>query len=332
MSVMEKIKKNAEGSEKKIIFPEGEDERVIKAARLSVKNKTAKPILVGDEEVIKKKAEENNISLENIDIINPEKSDKINEYAKIYKKKTGTSLNTSKLIVNKPLFFAALALIDDDADGMIGGTVYTSGEFITVCKEIVGLKKNISVPSSIFIMSIPDYKGGENGCLVYSDASVNPNPTSEELADIAVTSGRTVKSLLDWKPRIAMLSFSTQGSAEHNDVNKVVEATKIAKKKAEDLLIDGEFQADTALIKSTAERKIKEDIGEVAGRANILIFPDLDAGNISYKLTKIVAKAKAYGPILQGFKKPVSDLSRGADAEEIYGALCIVSYWATRWK
>ena len=197
---------------------------------------------------------------------------------------------------------------------------------------MIGLQQGISVPSSFFIMTIPGYKGGEQGALLYADASVNPNPTAEELADIAVISGQTAKKLLNWKPRIAMLSFSTKGSAEHPDVSKVIKATNIAKKKIKGLAIDGELQADSALVMSTAKRKIKEKIGDVAGKANILIFPDLDAGNIAYKLTQILAKANAYGPILQGFAKPVSDLSRGATVEDITGVIAMLSVWSKRWK
>lgn len=170
--------------------------------------------------------------------------------------------------------------------------------------------------------------------MIYADASVNPNPTAEELADIAVSTGMTAKTLLGWKPRIAMLSFSTKGSAVHHDVSKVVEATEIAKRKAKGtgIEIDGDLQADAALVLSTAERKMNGMIGKVAGRANILIFPDLDAGNISYKLTQTLAKANAYGPVLQGFDMPLSDLSRGAKVKDIFGVITIVAAIADKWK
>lgn len=332
MDIIGKIKTKAKNLNKKLIFPEGEDERILRAVEFAAKKRIIKPIIIGNETDIKSKAKKLKINLKNIEIINPVKSKNIKRYASIYSKKTKTTKKTAELIVQKPLFFSALALAAGDADGMVAGAVYTSGEVIAVSQEIIGLKKGIAVPSSFFIMTIPDYTGGENGAMLYADASVNPSPSAQELADIAIASGNTAKMLLGWKPRIAMLSFSTKGSAEHQDVCRVIKATEIARKKAKNLMIDGELQADAALVPSTARKKIKGDIGAVAGKANILIFPDLDAGNIAYKLTQILAKANAYGPILQGFAKPVADLSRGATVEDIVGVISIISYWSGRWK
>ncbi len=332
MKAIELVMKRAVGAEKRIVFPEGSDIRIIAAARRSLDKKIAKPILIGNEKTIIKNAKNAGVGLKGIEIVDPVRSDKIYEYAKLYSKITKTPVKTSKLIARQPIFYSALALKNGDADGMIGGLVYTSGDFISVCKGVVGLKRGISVPSSYFIMDVPGYDGGENGALLYADASVNPNPTAKELADIAVTTGYTAINLLKWKPRIAMLSFSTKGSAVHPDVEKVVNATQIAIKKARNMNIDGELQADAALIKSTAKKKIKGNLGCVAGKANILIFPDLDAGNIAYKLTQILAGAHAYGPILQGFSKPVSDLSRGAKVDDILGVIAIVCVIAKEMK
>ncbi|MBN2477865.1 phosphotransacetylase [Candidatus Micrarchaeota archaeon] len=332
MGVMEKLKKNAGGLNQRIIFPEGADERIISAAEKARKRKMIKPILVGDAVEIRENAKKLKINLKNFDVIDPKKSGRIGEYSKYYSRLSGTSEKTAMSIVQQPIFYSAVALRKGDADGMIGGLVYTSGDFIAVCKGVIGMEKGITVPSSFFIMDIPEYEGGEGGVLVYSDASVNPNPTAEELADIAVATGNSVKKLLKWKPRIAMLSFSTRGSADHPDVCKVVAALEIAKKKGRGIEIDGEFQADSALVLKTAKRKIKGKVGKVAGKANVLIFPDLDAGNISYKLTQILADADAYGPILQGFSKPLSDLSRGATVEDILGAIAVVSIIAGRRK
>ena len=244
------------------------------------------------------------------------------DLARGYSKITGIKLRTAEVIVKDKLISAALLLKLGYVDAMVGGCVYTSGDFIAVSKQVIGLRKGIRVPSSFFIMDVPGF-----GQYVYADASVNPNPTAEELADIAVMTGISAKQLLGIKPRIAMLSFSTKGSAEHPDVCKVVRATELAKKKGKKfgLLVDGELQADAALRLDVAKRKIKGQIGEVAGRANVLIFPDLDAGNIAYKLTQYFGKARAYGPILQGFAKPLSDLPRGARVEDIIGILAIVS-------
>ena len=329
MEAIQKIKKQACGLNKKIIFPEATDERILKAVEYAVEKRMIKAILIGNENNIKNKAKELKVNLKGTEIINPLKGKNFEKYLSDYIRKTKTPEKTARLIIQKPLFFAAIMLACGDADSMVAGAVHTSGEVISVSKNIIGLQKNISVPSSFFLMSIPDYEGGERGTLLYADASVNPNPTSEQLADIAITTGQTAKSLFGWNPRIAMLSFSTKGSAEHADVCKIIKATNIAIKKAKGLKIDGELQADSALVISTAKRKIKK-IGDVAGRANVLIFPDLDAGNIAYKLTQILAKANAYGPILQGFAKPLSDLSRGATVEDVIGVIAILAVWCGR--
>lgn len=328
--IIQRIKAQAKGSNKKIIFPEATDERILRAVKQSIK--IIKPVLVGDENEIRAKARSLKIDIKSIEIINPSKSENLEKYAAIYSKKTKIHKKTAKFIIQKPLFFATLAVASGDADGMVAGAVHTSAEVIAVSKNIIGLQKGISVASSFFIMTIPNYKGGEQGTLMYADASVNPNPSAEQLADIAVISGQSAKNLLNWKPRIAMLSFSTKGSADHPDVCKVTKATEIAKKKAKGMSIDGELQADAALVVDVAKKKIRGNIGPVAGRANILIFPDLDAGNIAYKLTQRLAKANAYGPILQGFARPVSDLSRGATVEDITGVIAIVAAWSKRWK
>ena len=289
---------------KKIVFPEGEDERIIETAKILKKEKIAEPVLIGKKEV------------NNIEVINPETSKDKVEFAAELSRITGFSLQISQNIISHPLYFGAVALRLAKVDGLVGGCVFTSGEFITVSKQIIGLKEGISVPSSYFLMEIPDYKGGENGKLIFADASVNIDPTPEELADIAITTGNTAKDFFGWEPRVALLSFSTHGSASHLLVDKVVKATKIAREKAPEMAIEGELQGDAALREDVAKRKMKE-VGRVGGRANVLIFPDLNAGNIAYKLVSILAKAKALGPILQGFQKPLSDLSRGVKVEEI---------------
>ena len=333
MAIIDEIKARAKGLQKKIIFPEATDERILKAAVQATKDKVIKGILVGNENEIKEKAKSLGLNLNGIEIIEPAKSKNFKKYLSSYVKKIGTAEKTAELIVKQPLFFSALAVSLKDADGMVAGAVYTSGDMIAVSKNIIGLQKDIVVPSSFFLMSIPNYDGGEKGTLMYADASVNPNPTCEELADIAIMSGLSAKKLLGWEPRVAILSFSTKGSADHRDVCKVKKALEIARKKSKGMKIeiDGELQADSALVLGTAKKKITGDIGKVAGRANILIFPDLDAGNISYKLTQILAKANAYGPILQGFNRPVSDLSRGATPEDIMGVISILAVWAEGW-
>ncbi|MCX6769049.1 MAG: phosphate acyltransferase, partial [Candidatus Micrarchaeota archaeon] len=321
-TIISALRKRAKGLNKRIIFPEGSDERIMRAAEMARKDKIARPILVGKENEIRAVAEKLGIDPAGFEIAEPSKSRKLAKYASLYSRISRMPMRTATLIAQQPIFYSALALRSGDADGMLAGAVYTSGEFESVCMSVIGLRKGISIPSSFFIMEIPGYGRGEGGALLYADASVSPNPRPACLANIAITTGRTAKELLGWKPRIAMLSFSTKGSASHPDVEKVAQATEIAKKMAKGtgIAIDGELQADAALVLSTAKKKIRGDIGYVAGRANVLIFPDLDAGNIAYKLTQILSGANAYGPILQGFSKPLSDLSRGATAEDIAGA------------
>ena len=332
-TVIESFKKRARGLHKRIIFPEGGDERIIRAAEMARKDGAILPILVGNGKEIKMALERLGIGPRGFEIIEPLKSKELKKYASLYSKISKTPLRTAMLIAQQPIFFSALALKSGDADGMVGGAVYSSGEFEAVCMSVIGTRKGISIPSSFFIMEIPGYVGGEGGVLIYADASVSPNPKPGCLANIAITTGQTAKTLLGWEPRIAMLSFSTKGSATHPDVEKIIEATEIAKKMAngKGMAVDGELQADAALVLSTAQKKIKGELGEVAGRANVLIFPDLDAGNIAYKLTQILAGAKAYGPILLGFSKPLSDLSRGAKVEDIFGVIMIMAVMAEGW-
>jgi len=333
-TIISSLKKRAKGLNKRIIFPEGSDERIIQAADMARKEKIARPILVGKEKEIRATFEKLGLNPAGFEIIEPSKSRMLAKYASFYSRISKMPLRTATLIAQQPIFYSALALKCGDADGMLGGAVYTSGEFESVCISVIGVRKGISIPSSFFIMEIPGYGGGEKGALLYADASVSPNPRPKCLANIAIATGLSAKELLGWKPRIAMLSFSTKGSATHRDVDKVVEATEIAKRmaKGKGMTIDGELQADAALVLSTAKKKIKGDVGDVAGRANVLIFPDLDAGNIAYKLTQILAGASAYGPILQGFQKPLSDLSRGATVEDIAGAIAIIALMTKRWR
>ena len=328
MSVMDFLMERARKKPMRIVLPEGEDERILKASVMAYKEGVAKPILLGNEEEIKAKAESLNLSLDGISLLNPEKSPKLSEYVGKYLEiRRGKRVNEAiaRRILRRPLYYGAMMVRVGDADGMVAGAVSITASVIRASLLLIGLQKDITIPSSFFIMETNNKSVGEDGVLLFADAAVNPDPTSEQLADIAISSARSAKSLMGWEPRVALLSFSTKGSAAHPMVDKVVEAVKIAKTKALDIAIDGELQADAALIPRVAERKIKGDVGSVAGKANILIFPDLNAGNIAYKLVQHVCGAKAYGPILQGFSKPVSDLSRGAKAEEIVGVIAIVN-------
>jgi phosphate acetyltransferase len=287
----------------------------------------AEPVLVGEEDAVRTAMAGLKVDESGLEVVDPSASSRAEEYARVYGELTDTPMRTASLVARQPLFYAALALHLGDADGMLGGAVYSSGDFESVCLSVIGLQDEIAVPSSFFVMEVPGYEGGEDGVLVFADAALNANPDSEELASIAVATARSARDLLGWEPRVAMLSFSTRGSATHDDVQKVVEACKLAGRSAEEqgFALDGEMQVDTALVPGTARRKLGDDVGPVAGRANVLIFPDLDAANAAYKLTQVLAGATALGPILQGFRRPVSDLSRGATIDDIVGSATIVA-------
>jgi phosphate acetyltransferase len=323
---MDEIKEKARKKHTKIVLAEGEDERTIKATLIAFNDGFAIPVILGNADRVKALAETLNLSLGGIEIIDPEKSP-LDKYIPLYiKARSGKRVTEgmAEKLLRRPLYFAAMMVQAGDVDGMVAGCLSLTATVVKASELIIGLKDGVSAPSSFFIMSVPNCPYGEDGNFIYADAGVNPDPTPQELAEIAVLSAGTARDLLGWEPRVAMLSFSTKGSAVHKRIDKVIEATKIAKEMAPDILIDGEFQLDAAIVPEVAKRKVK-DSSSVAGKANVLIFPDLDAGNISYKLTQYLAKADAYGPLLQGFAKPVNDLSRGANVDDIVGVIAVTS-------
>jgi len=321
MNLIEQFKNKAREKPMRIVFPESTEERILKAAEMSLKEKIASPIILGNEEKIQDKANEIDVNLDGIEIINPTRSPKMSEYTSAYCESRDVTEGVAKRILRRELYFGAMMVNVGDCDGMVAGSINTTATVVTA-GNLVGMKEGFTAPSSFFIMVVPDCPYGEDGVLIYADAGVNEEPTTEELAEIALASADSARTLLGWEPRVAMLSFSTKGSAAHPLLKKVIEATAIAQERAPDLLIDGELQSDTALVPEIAQRKIKGE-SAVAGKANILIFPDLNAGNIAYKLTQYLAGAEAYGPLLQGFAKPVNDLSRGASVEDIVGVTAI---------
>ncbi len=325
MKLSQLIREKAKKNPKIIVLPEGEEPRMIKAAETIINEGLASLILLGREESIKSKAQELGVELPNeIKIINPKDSKKLKEYAESYyqlRKNKGISLDEAYQLLENPLYFGALMVYHDDADGLVAGSVNATGDVFRPALQTIKTAPGINIVSSSFVMVVPDCPYGENGIMVFADCALNPEPNAEQLADVAIASAATGKALVGFEPRVAMLSFSTKGSGKHPLIDKVVEATKIAKEKKPELLIDGELQADAALIPSIGERKAPNS--KIAGKANVLIFPDLNSGNIAYKLIERLAKAEAIGPISQGMRKPVNDLSRGCSADDIVNVVAI---------
>ena len=319
MNIHEKIISNAKKYNKRIVFPESFEERTLKAADHLFSNGIARPILIGAQDEIIKLAK--SLSLSNIDkvlIIDPKKFHKLEQYADMMvelRKSKGLTKDEAIKLLGNPLYLATIMIKCGDADGEVAGAMNATGDVLRPAFQFVKTMKGISVVSGAFIMILKDKNFGDDGVLVFADCSVNPNPNEKELAEIAISTAKTAKIVAGIDPVVAMLSFSTKGSASHDLVTKVVNATKIAKEMDPELALDGELQADAALVEIVGKKKAPGS--NVAGKANVLIFPDLQAGNIAYKLVQRLAGAEAIGPISQGMAAPISDLSRGCTWQEI---------------
>jgi phosphate acetyltransferase len=330
MNISKNIREKAKESVKTIVLPEGEEIRMVEAAQIVYNEKFAKLVFLGKESKIKDLARKNNINFpDEIEIIDPEHSDNLEKYAQTYynlRKNKGVSLDKARQLLKNPLYYAALMVYHDDADGLVAGSVNATGDVFRPALQTIKTSEKVKIVSSSFILIVPDCPFGENGAMLFADCALFPEPNAEELADIAIASANTARVLMGIEPKVAMLSFSTKGSAKHPLVDKVIQATEIAKKKSPELKIDGELQADAALVPEIGKRKSPES--KIAGEANVLIFPDLQAANIAYKLVQRLAKAEVIGPISQGMRKPVNDLSRGCTPSEIADVVAVTALQA----
>lgn len=334
MKLLDSIKHSAKKYNMRIVLPEAYEERTIRAADIAMEEHLAQIILIGDPDEIFSHAAQ--LGLKNIGkakIINPKSHDRKAHYIDFmveFRKNKGMTYEEASKLIEDPLYLGVLMIKCGDADGEVSGADHSTGDVLRPAFQYVRTAPGISVVSGAFLIILPERTYGENGVLIFADGGVNPDPTDKELAEIAVTTAHTAKTIAGFEPRIAMLSFSTKGSARHELVDKVINATRMAQEMAPELLVEGELQADAALVEAVAKKKAPGS--KIAGKANVLIFPNLDSGNIAYKLVQRLANAEAIGPILQGMAAPVNDLSRGCSVSDIVSMIAITANQAAGMK
>ena len=329
MNFIENIKLRAKQDIKTIVLPEASDIRTLKAADIVLKNGFAQIVLIGNKEKILELAQKENLNIDEVKIEEPENSEKTNVYAeKLYelRKHKGMTLEEAKKLILDPVYYGMMMVKLNEADGLVSGAIHSTADTLRPALQILKTAPGTKLVSAFFLMEVPDCEYGEKGTFIFADSGLNPKPNEEELAEIAYSSSKSFKQLTGADAKIAMLSYSSYGSAKGEDVDKMINATKIAKENHPELVIDGELQLDSAIVPEVAKLKAPESV--LQGKANVLIFPDLNAGNIGYKLVQRLAKANAYGPICQGIAKPVNDLSRGCSAEDIAGVVAITAVQA----
>ena len=329
MNFIDEIKERAKKEVKRIVLPEASDIRVVTAAATVLKEEYAEVVLVGNEENIRKMAEENNLDISKAIIVDPLKSERTSVYAEnLYelRKAKGMTLEQAQELVKDEVYFGMMMVKLEEADGLVSGAIHSTSDTLRPALQILKTAPGTKLVSAFFLMVVPNCEYGENGVFVFGDCGLNENPTAEQLVEIAYSSSKSFEQLVGKESRVAMLSYSTMGSAKSELTQKVIDATNLTKELYPEMKVDGEMQLDAAIVPSVGKSKAPNS--EIAGCANTLIFPDLNAGNIGYKLTQRLAKAEAYGPLCQGIARPVNDLSRGCSAEDIAGVVAITAVQA----